>query len=118
MNSSVKSLRNYFWESLKSTFGDSVVLNGSLQNSLPNTLSIGFINRSGTQILSRIPVLAASTGSACHSGQELLSSTLKAMGVSTQIGLGTIRFSLGIESTKHDIDETLHLLKSTIAHSQ
>jgi cysteine desulfurase len=55
-------------------------------------------------MLARIPELAASTGSACHSGDHALSPVLQAMGVSREVGAGAIRFSLGRESTLQQIE--------------
>jgi len=55
-------------------------------------------------VLSHIPGLAASTGSACHTGSEELSPVLKVMGVAEEIGKGAVRFSLGRYTTREEID--------------
>lgn len=114
MSTSVKELRNYFWNKLQAVYGDQIRLNGKLEKSLPNTLSVAFVDRSGNEILSRIPQIAASTGSACHSGLETMSSVLKAMSVPENVGLGTIRFSLGIATTKNEIDCVIKMIKDLI----
>jgi cysteine desulfurase len=51
--------------------------------------------------------VAASTGSACHSGRVDLSPVLRAMGVSEHIGMGAIRFSLGRTTTADEITEVV-----------
>lgn len=109
----IKELRDYFWDELKSYFQESVILNGHPEGRLPNTLSISF-GRIGQDILDQIPYLAASTGSACHSGTVQLSSVLKAMKVDEEIGRGTIRFSLGRYTTKDEINHVLQWLKDTV----
>ena len=91
----IRKLRDHFWERLRIVFGNQIVLNGHPEQRLPNTLSVSFIGRIGADILARMPAVAASTGSACHSGQIALSPVLKAMHVMPDRGLGTIRFSLG-----------------------
>jgi len=48
---------------------------------LPNTLTVSFPGVLGRDVLAHAAGLAASTGSACHSGQETPSATLLAMGV-------------------------------------
>lgn len=114
MSTSVKDFRNYFWDNLKAIYGDKIKLNGNLDKCLPNTLSVAFVSNSGNEILSRFPQIAASTGSACHSGMETMSSVLKAMSVSENVGLGTIRFSLGLATTKNEIDCVVEMIKDKI----
>ncbi|WP_462411723.1 cysteine desulfurase family protein [Neobacillus sp. Marseille-QA0830] len=110
-NHSLEELRDYFWKHLKNHFGEQVVLNGHLEERLPNTLNVSFVNRIGQDILDRMPSLAASTGSACHAGNIELSPVLKEMGVTEEVGMGAIRFSLGRKTTKEEIDQVLAWLK-------
>src|SRR5205814_5915135 len=102
---SVRILRDLFWDLLQERFGDRVVLNGHPTERLPNTLNVSFVGQSGAEILSRLEGVAASTGSACHSGQIQLSPVLQAMGVPPEVGLGAIRFSLGRNTTLEEITE-------------
>jgi cysteine desulfurase len=106
----VEKLRDYFWQGLKSHFKEKVVLNGHPDVRLPNTLNVSFVGRSGQDLLSAIPQLAASTGSACHAGTIELSPVLKAMRVDEYVGMGTIRFSLGRYTTKEELDLALQWL--------
>jgi len=99
----VRSLRDRFWESLQHRFGDSVVLNGHPQHRLPNTLNVSFIGQVGTEILRRLDGVAASTGSACHTGRIELSPVLQAMQVPPEVGMGAVRFSLGRQTTDEDV---------------
>jgi cysteine desulfurase len=100
----VRALRDRFWQALQQRFGDRVVLNGHPQHRLPNTLNVSFVGQVGAEILQRLDGVAASTGAACHSGRIELSSVLKAMGVPPEAGKGTIRFSLGRQTTDVETD--------------
>lgn len=110
----IKELRDYFWHDLKSHFKERIVLNGHPEERLPNTLNVSFIGKIGQDILDNIPMLAASTGSACHSGNIHLSPVLKAMDVDEHAGKGAVRFSLGKYTTKEEIDIALQWLKNEI----
>ncbi|MBU8769280.1 cysteine desulfurase family protein [Cytobacillus oceanisediminis] len=106
-------LTNYFWVQLQEAFGDEVVLNGHEEKRLPNTLNVSFVNRVGQDILSAIPQLAASTGSACHSGIVELSPVLREMKVPEYVGMGAVRFSLGRYTAKEELDQVISWLKET-----
>lgn len=110
----VRILRDYFWERLRSTFGDRIVMLGHPTERLPNTLNVCFAGRAGAEILSRIPRVAASTGSACHSGSVELSPVLQAMQVPPEIGMGAIRFSLGRGTTQEEIEAVVGDLIETV----
>ena len=95
----VRALRDRFWQELQRRFGALVVLNGDPEHRLPNTLNVAFVGRVGAEILAGLDGVAASTGSACHSGRVELSPVLQAMGVTPAVGMGAIRFSLGRGTT-------------------
>jgi len=111
----VRALRDHFWNELQRRFGGDVVLNGHAKHRLPNTLNISFVGRIGAEILHRLDGVAASTGSACHSGRVELSPVLKAMSVPPEVGLGAIRFSLGRATTSDEIDTVAERLLPVIA---
>lgn len=113
--SEMRRLRDDFWQQLQCRFGASVVLNGRLDGSLPNTLNVSFVGRNGGEILARMPEIAASTGSACHAGEAHVSPVLAAMGVPADIGLGAIRFSLGRTTTQQEIDSVTERLTHVLA---
>jgi len=103
----VRELRDHLWSALQNRFGDRVVLNGHPEHRLPNTLNVSFVDRVGTEILAALHDVAASTGSACHSGRVELSPVLRAMEVPENIGGGAVRFSLGRTTTREEIDEAV-----------
>jgi cysteine desulfurase NifS/selenium donor protein len=89
-------------------------VNGPRENSLPNTLSIGFSNLNAQTILSAMPEIAASAGAACHTGDTSESGVLGAMNVSPEFSEGTIRFSLGRHTTDEEIEEAIKIISKTI----
>jgi cysteine desulfurase len=114
---SVRQLRDLFWNMLQDAFGASIALNGHPTERLPNTLNVSFVGSAGSEILGRIENVAASTGSACHSGSIELSPVLKAMKIPPQIGMGAIRFSLGRTTTREEIETTVALLTKAVSQS-
>ena len=112
----IRELTSTLWRRLRERFGDRTILNGHPELRLPNTLNVSFIGQQGYEILSRMPALAASTGSACHAGtQEMLSPVLRAMGLPLEIGRGAIRFSLGRSTTLAEVESTVEQLAAIIA---
>jgi len=111
---SILKLRERFWALLQDAFGDGVALNGHPVHRLPNTLNVSFVGKAGGAILSRLDGVAASTGSACHAGSVELSPVLKAMGVTDEVGMGAIRFSLGRTTTFQELETVVHLLKKVV----
>jgi cysteine desulfurase len=111
----VRALRDRFWQELQERFGNRVVLNGHPTHRLPNTLSVSFVGRIGAEILERLDGVAASTGSACHSGRIELSAVLEAMAVAPEVGMGAVRFSLGRGTTRDEIDVVVERLTNILA---
>jgi cysteine desulfurase len=107
---SIRQLRDLFWELLQAKFGRGVVLNGHPTERLPNTLNVSFVGRIGSEVLNGLDGVAASTGSACHSGSVELSPVLKAMNVPPEVGMGAVRFSLGRTTTREEIEEVVSRL--------
>jgi cysteine desulfurase len=104
------ALRDRFREGLRGIFGEKVTLNGHPAARLPNTLNVNFVGKVGAEILSTLPRVAASTGSACHAGSVTLSPVLAAMGVPPEEGMGAVRFSLGRTTTWEELAEILGFL--------
>ena len=68
---------------------------------LPNTLMVALPDQLGANLLDATPTIAASTGSACHSGVHTPAATLLAMGIQPGLALGALRLTLG-RATTHD----------------
>ncbi len=109
-----RGLRERLWAALRSRI-PSVQLNGHPEKRLPNTLSVAFPGVDARDLLARLPQLAASPGSACHSGEAEPSAVLAAMGVERGLALGTVRFSTGRETTADDVDQAAVLVADALA---
>jgi cysteine desulfurase len=113
----VRGLRDQFWASLRAHLGDRVVLNGHPERRLPNTLNVSFVERIGSDILAALEGIAASTGSACHSGRVELSPVLRAMGIPERVGMGAVRFSLGRTTAADEIAEVVERIATFLQPS-
>jgi cysteine desulfurase len=111
----VRTLRDRFWQKLQDAFGSRIVLNGHPEHRLPNTLNVSLAGQIGTEVLARLDGVAASTGSACHTGHVELSPVLRAMRVAPEVGMGAIRFSLGRGTTNDEIDSVANRLATLVA---
>ncbi|MDP7111570.1 MAG: aminotransferase class V-fold PLP-dependent enzyme, partial [Myxococcota bacterium] len=96
-------LRDRLWSALRAGI-PGVVRNGDPRRCLPNTLNLSLPAVRGSTVLEAAPLLAATTGSACHEGGERPSPVLSAMGVDTDRALGAIRLSLGRSTTVGQVD--------------
>jgi len=81
-----------------------VRVNGHPDQRLPNTLSLGIRGVNADQLLAAIePLVAASAGAACHSGQVRISHVLEAMAVPEEWARGAIRLSTGRSTTSEEV---------------
>jgi cysteine desulfurase len=103
-------LRDRLLQHLRAAIGPTLGVNGENAPRLPNTLSVNFPHVSAAELLARAPELMASTGSACHSGQSKMSSTLQAIGLAPSQARGTMRLSVGWPTSEEDIDRAAQLL--------
>lgn len=114
----IRELCDEFWRQLRSALGSRVALNGHPEHRLPNTLNVSFVGRIGAEVLAGLDGVAASTGSACHSGHIELSPVLRAMGTSPDVGMGAVRFSLGRGTTKAEIDSVVAMIRQTVGATE
>jgi cysteine desulfurase len=103
-NGAIADLRDHLWHSLEASLGNQIALNGHPTLRLPNTLNVSFRGKTGGEILAAMPHIAASTGSACHAGSVHVSPVLAAMGVERDVAIGAVRFSLGRDTTREEVD--------------
>lgn len=90
-------------------------LNGHQEKRLPNTLSVSFPGLEANTILDELENVAASAGAACHADQVEVSHVLEAMQVPLHEAMGTIRFSVGRETTPDEIDRAAQEIISVTA---
>lgn len=112
----MQKLRDYMINRIQNEIPETI-LNGPVTNRLCNNVNIIFKRIEGESILLRLDALgiAVSTGSACSSHTLEPSHVLLAIGIKPELAHGSIRFSLGIETTKEDIDYTIDCVKKVVA---
>ncbi len=101
-----------------------VKLNGHEFNRLPNTLNIsikGYKDKKiyGVDIVEGLKdKVALSSGSACHAGIRKPSTVLKAMGLSDQDAMSSIRLSVGKDNSLDEIEYAAQLIVDCIKELQ
>jgi cysteine desulfurase len=98
----IEQLRNKMEVLLENVEGAGI--NSKNAHRLPNTTNISIKNIAGNLLLRKLNSLAVSRGSACSSNIIKPSHVLKAMGLSDELALSSLRISLGKQTTEADID--------------
>lgn len=110
----VQALRDRLHDRLVAGLGDRVLLNGPVAARLPNTLNVSVRGVTGHGLLAAMPGIAASTGSACHSGDHQPSPVLTAMGFAPDRSLSALRLSLGRRTTRDEVDDAAEQITGTV----
>lgn len=92
-------------------------LNGHRTNRLPNNANFSFQFIEGESLLIRLDGkgICASSGSACTSGSLDPSHVLLAIGLPHEIAHGSLRLTLGEDTTKEDLDYVVDALKEIVS---
>ena len=100
----IKSLRDKFLLALLSING--VHLNGSLENRVVSNINIRIDGVKGQDLVALADQygICISAGSACNEGNAEPSHVLKAIGLTDEEALSSIRITLGHENTEEEID--------------
>ena len=93
-----------------------VRLNGHRTQRLPNNVNVSVRYVEGEALLLRLDLagIAGSSGSACTSGSLDPSHVLLAIGLPHEIAHGSLRLSLGTDTTEAEIDEVLDKLPGIV----
>ncbi len=91
-------------------------LNGDRVKRLPNNINFSFRFIEGESMLIKLDFkgICASSGSACTSGSLDPSHVLLAIGLPHEIAHGSLRMTLGADTTKEEIDYTVDCLKEIV----
>lgn len=100
------SLRDRLHDGLRAGL-DLVILNGHPTERLPNTLNVSFVGVDAEALLTEMPEVAVSTGSACTSAILEPSHVLRAMGLPDNLAHAAVRFSVSRFTTEDEIDRTI-----------
>jgi len=114
-NKNLCGLRDYFIKEVQKNINE-MILNGHPQERLPNNVHLSFESVEAETVLSYLNQrgIYASAGSACTADEIEVSHVLKAMKVPEGLAKGSIRFSLGKETTKKNIDKVVKVLSEII----
>jgi cysteine desulfurase len=111
----LKNLTETFYQKLTQTISD-VILNGHMEERIPNTLNLSFKAVEGESIILSLDLkgVAVASGSACTSGTLEPSHVLSAMGISPEIAQSAIRFSFGRGNTMEDVEYVVGILPEIV----
>lgn len=108
----IETLRDRLWSNVSSL--DGVTLNGSKAHRVPHITNISFADVDGEILLMALKDLALSSGSACTSASVEPSYVLRAIGVSHELAMSSLRFSIGRYTSEEDIDGAVERIHHTI----
>ena len=111
----VQPLRDKIIGTVLETIPDSR-LTGSMEARLPHHASFAFQGVDGNLLLTLLDAagFACSSGSACKTGNPEPSEVMNAIGLSREWGLGSLRVTLGIQTTPADVDSFLRVLPQLV----
>src|SRR5918993_1211069 len=111
----MRDLRDRFEAGVAARVTD-IVYNGDREHRLPHisNISFRFIEGEGLLINLDMQGVAVSTGSACSSGSLEPSPVIRALGRDDELARGSIRFSLGKDTTDEDINYALEVLPRAV----
>jgi cysteine desulfurase len=112
----IRALRDRMEEGIISSI-EGVTRNGAKEPRLANTSNLSFTNCEAEAILLLLDRegICASSGSACTTGSMAPSHVLTAMGLTPELAMGAIRFSLSKYSTGEEVDHLLTKIPQIIA---
>ena len=92
-------------------------INGTMDKRLPNNVNVSFAGIEGEAVLLRLDLegIAASSGSACTAGSLDPSHVLTAIGLTRDEAKGSLRLTLGTDTTQADVDEVVAKLPGIVA---
>jgi len=99
----LRAMRDRLEAALRQRFPD-LLVHAARAARLPNTLSAAIPGVDARQLLSRLDGVATAAGAACHTGEQEPSRVLRAMGVSDEVALCTLRLTVGRGTTPAEID--------------
>lgn len=111
----ITRLRNYFAERVRHEIPN-IRLNGHPYKRLPGNVnfSIEGIDATALLVLLEEEGICASAGSACNTGQTRISHVIEAIRVPENYAAGSVRFTMGRDTTRRDVDACVDALKRCV----
>lgn len=115
----LKPMRERLLSGIRSVVPD-VVINGDLDQRVPGNVNVCIPKADGETLLLLLDEagIACSSGSACQSGAMDPSHVLLAIGTPKELAQGSLRFTLGRNSTEADVDAVLAVLSSVVERAR
>ena len=113
-NAHIKYLRDKLLDKLLQIPGST--LNGSLENRVPGNINIRFSGVSGAKLVTLCSLygIYISSGSACNEGISEPSHVLKAIGLTDEEALSSIRITIGNTNTEQEIDTAANIITALV----
>jgi len=114
-NAKFRALRERIIKGVCNTIPDSA-LTGHRTERLPNHASFVFKGIDGNELLMHLDLagIAASSGSACKTGDPTPSEVLLALGLTPEWALGSLRLTVGRQTTDTHVDRLLEVLPGIV----
>jgi cysteine desulfurase len=111
-----RQLRDRLIDGIIASFPEDCVLTGHPVERLPNHASFAFRNVGGNDLLIHLDLarVAASSGSACLTGDPEPSAVLQAMGLSPDWTKGGLRLTVGKQNTLEEIEYVIKILPEIV----
>jgi cysteine desulfurase len=113
-NTWIKYLRDKMLDKLLQIPGS--YLNGSLESRVPGNINIRFDGVSGSRLVTLCSLYGVyiSSGSACNEGVATPSHVLKAIGLSDEEALSSVRITIGHTNTEKEIDQAADIITQLV----
>lgn len=93
---------------------DGIRVNGSLEHRLAGNLNLAFAGVDADALLTALPDVALSTGSACSSASPEPSHVLRSLGLTTEQARSSVRFGLGRFNTDEEVDYVVRRVSEAV----
>ena len=119
-NQHYQQLRDQLIDGLRTALPDDCVLTGHPSERLPHNASFAFRHVNGNDLLMHLDMagIAASSGSACKTGNPKPSATLEALSLTPEWTKGGLRLTVGTQNTPDDIDYAIKKVVTAVKKLQ
>ena len=111
-----RRLRDRLIEGVLAAVPEGAVLTGHAEERLPHNASFAFRNVSGNDLLIQLDMagIAASSGSACTTGNPKPSAVLEALGLGPEWTKGGLRLTVGRQNTMEEIEAAIEAILQAV----
>ena len=111
-----EALRDRLIEGIPAAVPDDCIVTGHSTNRLPHNASFAFRHCSGNDLLIHLDMagIAASSGSACKTGNPKPSAILQALGLGEEWTKGGLRLTVGQQNTLEEVEYVIETIASVV----